>query len=231
MCKKEKWLTLFPPCSCLWPQACPVPCASCVPVAHCDLGGFENPSNCQWWIYQHTYQGLWKLRVFSGGEVRGAVKQPSRASGFPGMGVCLKEHKKTNFWQIHCSIRYCQRQHPRILRGLKAQQISDCALRPCTLIGSEGRGDFSRNHSLSRHGATKSRMITRTGCLEVLLQKIITIIQLIRIVLFRARVSEHFANSINFLPHPWRRSIIQYNQVWEGDDMEVPENPKILIFL
>lgn len=69
-----------------------------------------------------------------------------------------------------------------MLRGLKAQQISCCALISCTLITSEGRGDFSRSHSLSTYGATKSRMITRTVSLEVLLQRIITIIQLIRIV-------------------------------------------------
>lgn len=149
----------------------------------------------------------------SEGEIREAIKLHSITSDFPGMGVFEGAPERTNFWQVHCSIRHCQRQCLRILRGLKAQQISCCALISWTLIRSEGRGDFSRNHSLSRYGATKSRMIARTVSLEVLLQRIMTIIQLIRIVLFRARVSEHFATSINFPPHPLRRSIIQCNQV------------------
>lgn len=55
------------------PRLCP--CASCVPVAHGDSvlsksweasAGFENPLNCQWWIYHHTYQGLWKHRQCRG---------------------------------------------------------------------------------------------------------------------------------------------------------------------
>lgn len=194
-------------------------CAPVPAVFQCDSvpsesweasAGLENPSNCQWWVYHHIYQSLWKHRQWRGGKRGNKAAQHNQWIGFPGMGVLEGAPEGRNFWQIHCNIRYCQRQHPRMLRGLKAQQISCCALISCTLITSEGRGDFSRSHSLSTYGATKSRMITRTVSLEVLLQRIITIIQLIRIVLFRARVSEHFAGSITFPPHPWRRSIIHY---------------------
>lgn len=58
-----------------------------------------------------------------------------------------------------------------------------------------------------------------------------TIIQSINIVLCRARISEHFEVSINFSPHPWRKSISQYNQVWGAEEMKAQENPQILMSL
>lgn len=113
----------------------------CVPVAHPD------PVPSKSWrplqdlkIHQTASDGFITTLIKasentdSEGEIREAIKLRSITSDFPGMSVFEGAAERTNFRQVHYSIRYCQRQCLRILRGLKAQQISCCALISCTPI-------------------------------------------------------------------------------------------------
>lgn len=144
----------------------------CVPVAHPDPVPSKSWRPLQDLKSQTASDGFITTLIKasentdSEGEIREAIKLRSITNDFPGMSVFEGAAERTNFRQVHYSIRYCQRQCLRILRGLKAQQISCCALISCTLIKVRAEVTFQETTPFQDIGPQNPELLQELSALR-----------------------------------------------------------------